>query len=215
MSTTNPITGATSGTATATSSIPANMQINQTDFLQLITAQLQDQNPLQPTDPTQFVSQLEGMSEVSSMQSMQSSLQASQVMSGSALLGHSVLAPGTTATLAAGGTLSGAVTAPAGASKLTVSISNSSGAPVASFNVAPAASGLTSFSWNGQTSAGTAAPAGTYQVQVRATVNGAAQIVNPMVVSKVQSVMLDPTTQAVDLTTDSGTIALSSVVSIM
>ena len=50
------------------------MQINQADFLQLITAQLQDQNPLSPADPTQFVSQLEGMSQVSSMQGMQNSL---------------------------------------------------------------------------------------------------------------------------------------------
>ncbi len=215
MSTTNPITGATTGAATSSNSVPANMQINQTDFLQLITAQLTDQNPLQPTDPTEFVSQLEGMSEVSSMQSMQTALQSSQVMSGASLLGHSVLAPGSTATLAAGGTLSGAVTAPAGATGLTVSISNSSGTPVASFNVTPASSGLTSFTWNGQTSSGTAAPAGSYQVAVSATVNGAAQIVNPMVVSQVQSVTLDPTTQAVDVTTNSGTVPLSSVVSIM
>src|SRR5579871_2998028 len=128
MSTTNPITGTTTGTSTSSNSVPVNMQIDQTDFLQLITAQLQDQNPLQPTDPTEFVSQLEGMSEVSSLQSMQTSYQASQVMNGAALLGQSVLAPGSTATLASGGTLSGAVTAPAGATNLTVSISNSSGA---------------------------------------------------------------------------------------
>src|SRR6185437_10301146 len=130
MSTTNPITGVATGVPTASNSVPANMQINQSDFLELITAQLQNQNPLQPTDPTQFVSQLEGMSEVSSMQSMQSSLQASQVMSGTALLGHSVLAPGAAATLAAGGSISGAVTAPAGATKLSVTISNSAGTPV-------------------------------------------------------------------------------------
>jgi flagellar basal-body rod modification protein FlgD len=191
------------------------MQINQTDFLQLITAQLQNQNPLQPADPTQFVSQLEGMSEVSSMQSMQSSLQASQVMSGTALLGHSVLAPGSTAPLVAGGSISGAITTPAGANQVTVTISNASGTPVANFNVTPQAGGLTQFGWNGQTLAGTAAPAGTYQIQVNATVNGATQPVNPMVVSKVQSVTLDPTTQAVDLLTDSGTVALSSVVSIL
>ena len=214
MSTTNPITGITTGTATSTNSVPANMQIDQSDFLQLITTQLQNQNPLQPADPTQFVSQLEGMSEVSSMQSMQSSLQASQVMSGTALLGHSVLAPGASANLTAGGSISGAITAPAGASNLAVTISNSSGTPVSSFNVTPQATGLTQFSWNGHTAAGAAA-AGMYQIQVNATVNGTTQPVNPMVVSKVQSVTLDPSTQAVDLSTDSGTVALSSVVSIL
>src|SRR5581483_7383004 len=107
MSTTNPVTGTTSGmpSASSSSAIPVNMQINQADFLQLITAQLKDQNPMSPADPTQFVSQLEGMSEVSSMQGMQSSLAASQIMNGTTLLGHSVLAPGATATLAAGGAI--------------------------------------------------------------------------------------------------------------
>src|SRR5690348_10214225 len=196
MSTTHPVTGSTIPSASSSSAIPVNMQINQADFLQLITAQLKDQNPMSPADPTQFVSQLEGMSEVSSMQSMQNSLQASQVMSGTALLGHSVLAPGASAQLAAGGSISGAITAPAGASKVMVTISNAAGTPVANFNVTPQANGLTQFSWNGQTPAGAAAP-GAYQVQVNATVNGTTQPVNPLVVSKVQSVMLDPTTQAV------------------
>lgn len=214
MTTTNPITG-TNIPAAGTAAIPANLQINQRDFLQLITTQLQNQNPLSPADPTQFVSQLEGMSEVSSMQSMQSSLQASQVLSGTSLLGHSVLAPGSTAALAATGAIGGAVTAPAGASKLTVTISDASGAPVASFNVTPQPTGLTSFSWNGMRSTGARAAAGTYTIAVNATVNGGSQPVSPLVVNKVDSVLIDPTSQAVELTTDGGTVPLSSVVSVM
>jgi flagellar basal-body rod modification protein FlgD len=213
MSTTNPISS--SVPAAGLSNTPANMQINQTDFLRLITAQLTDQNPLSPADPTQFVSQLEGMSEVSSMQSMQRSLQASALMNGTSLIGKSVLAPGSSAVLAGGGSISGAVSAPAGASSLTVSITDSRGSPVTSFKVSPQSTGLTSFSWNGQTSTGTAAPAGTYTVSVNASVNGTTQAVNPLVVTKVDSVLIDPTTQAVDLDTDTGTVPLSSVVSVM
>src|SRR5437868_4597005 len=99
MSTTNSVSGTSSNVPAAglASTTPANMQINQTDFLQLITAQMKDQNPLSPSDPTQFVTQLEGMSEVSAMQSMQASMQASSIMNGSSLIGHSILAPGTTA----------------------------------------------------------------------------------------------------------------------
>ncbi len=214
MSTTNPITGATSGAATAANSVPANMQINQTDFLKLITAQLQSQNPLSPTDPTQFVSQLEGMSQVSSMQSMQSSMQASQLMSGTNLIGRSVLAPGTAVTLATGGAVGGAVQAPAGTSSLTVSITDSTGAAVDSFNVKPQDSGLTSFTWSGATSTGGTAPAGQYSISVNAAVNGASVPVDPNVVTKVQSVLIDPTSQAVDLETDGGTVPLNSVVSV-
>src|SRR5690348_8511986 len=170
---TNPVTPVASPLAAPSvaqpfAGVPANMQISQTGFLQLITTQLKDQNPLQPTDPTQFLAQLEGMSEVSSLQSMQSSLQASQMLSGTTLLGKSVLAPGTTAMLAAGGTVSGAITAPAGATSLTVAVQDSSGHTVKSFAVVPQASGLTPFTWDGTTSAGTAAPSGAYTLSVTA-----------------------------------------------
>jgi len=215
MSTTNPVTGSTIPSASSSSAIPVNMQINQADFLQLITAQLKDQNPMSPADPTQFVSQLEGMSEVSSMQNMQNSLAASQIMNGTTLLGHSVLAPGATASLAAGGAIAGAVTAPQGASQLTVSITDSSGNPVTSFKLTPNDSGLTPFSWNGTTSTGTAAPAGQYNIAVSASVNGSSQQVDPMVISKVSTVTIDPTSQSVDVNTDSGIVPLSSIVAVM
>jgi flagellar basal-body rod modification protein FlgD len=192
------------------------MQINQTDFLQLITAQMKDQNPLSPSDPTQFVTQLEGMSQVSAMQSMQSSMQASSIMNGTTLIGRSILAPGSTATLATGGGIGGAVNAPAGTTQLTVNVQDSTGATVDTFNVTPAATGLTSFVWTGATSTGGTAPAGTYTIGVNATVDGASQSLNPMVVNKVDSVLLDPTTNAVDVETDTGnSVPLSSIVSVM
>jgi flagellar basal-body rod modification protein FlgD len=217
---TNPIAGntaanAAASAAAASSAIPANMQINETDFLQLISTQLQNQDPLQPTDPSQFLGQLEGLSEVSSLQSMQSTMSSSQLSGSANLIGQSILAPGTTAALATGGSIAGAVNAPNGATGLTVSIANSSGVPVTSFQVTPAGSGMTGFSWNGTTSAGTTAPAGQYTVSVNANVNGASQPVAPMVVSQVQSLTIDPTTQQLDLNTTSGTVPLSSVVTIL
>ena len=74
---------------------------------------------------------------------------------------------------------------------------------------------MTSFSWNGTTSSGTTAAAGNYSVAVNATVNGASQSVSPMVVTQVQSVTIDPSTQQLDLNTTGGTVPLSSVVSIL
>jgi flagellar basal-body rod modification protein FlgD len=204
-----------SNAAAAASAVPANMQINETDFLQLISSQLQNQDPLQPTDPSQFLGQLEGLSEVSSLQSMQSAMASNQVTSGAALIGQSVLAPGTTTTLATGGAIAGAVNAPSGATSLTVSIADSKGNNVTSFQVTPSGSGMTGFSWDGTESNGGTAAAGTYTVSVNATVNGAAQTVSPMVVTQVQSVTIDPSTNALDLNTTGGTVPLSSVVSIL
>jgi flagellar basal-body rod modification protein FlgD len=217
MSTTNSVTGTSANVpAAGLSNTPANMQINQTDFLQLITAQMKDQNPLSPSDPTQFVTQLEGMSQVSAMQSMQASMQASSIMNGSSLIGHSVLAPGSTANLATGGAIGAAVNAPAGTSALSVSIQDSTGATVDTFKVTPADSGMTSFTWKGDTSTGATAPAGTYKVSVTATVNGTATPVDPLVVNKVDSVLLDPTTNAVDVETDTGnTVGLTDIVAVM
>jgi flagellar basal-body rod modification protein FlgD len=214
MSTTSSVTGS-SIPAAGLSNTPANMQINQADFLQLITAQMKDQNPLSPSDPTQFVTQLEGMSQVSAMQSMQTSMQASAIMTGTTLIGRSILAPGSQATLATGGGIAGAVQAPAGTSNLTVSVQDSTGATVDTFAVTPAVTGLTSFTWGGATSTGTKAAAGTYTIGVNATVNGTTQPLNPMVVNKVDSVLVDPTTNAVDVETANGTVPLTSIVSVM
>jgi len=217
-------TGSTNGSSSssnAANSIPANMQISEAGFLQLISTQLQNQDPLDPTDPTQFLSQIEGLSEVSSLQNLQTSisglasgLQASQMLSGTSLLGHSVLAPGSTAQLTSGGSVQGAVSAPSGASGLTVAVTDPSGALVNAFNVTPASSGYTSFTWNGTTSSGAAAPAGNYTISVTAQVSNATQSVSPLVYSTVNSVTMDPSTQALDLNTTNGTVPLSSVVSI-
>jgi flagellar basal-body rod modification protein FlgD len=213
--------GSSSGAATAAASVPSNEQISQAGFLQLISTQMQNQDPLNPTDPTQFLAQIEGLSEVSSLQSLQTSisglasgLQGAQMLNGTNLLGHSVLAPGTTATLVAGGSVSGAVTSPSGASSVTVSVTNSAGSLVDAFTVAPASSGYTNFTWNGNTASGSAAPAGQYTFSVNATVGGSAESVNPLIYSQVQSVTIDPSTQALDLNTVNGTVPMSSVVSI-
>jgi len=212
---------ATAGAAGTANGIPANMQINQAGFLQLISTQMQNQNPLNPTDPTQFLAQIEGLSEVSSLQSMQTSisglasgLQSAQVLNGTSLLGHSVLAPGSSATLTAGGSVSGAVTAPAGSNSLSVSVTDASGALVDTFSVAPQSSGYTRFTWNGNTASGATAPAGHYTLNVSAAVGGTSQSLSPLIYSQVQSVTIDPSTQTLELNTVNGTVPLSSVVNI-
>src|ERR1700744_75230 len=157
-----------SSNSSSASALSSALNITPADFLQLITTQLQDQNPLQPTDPTQFLGQLEQMSEVSSMQSMQTSLsslqtslQSTQMANGQAMLGQTVLAPSTTATLdTSGGSLARPGSVPSGGKSGTIKITDASGALVNTFQVAPATSGLTNFTWNGTTSSGSASPAG-------------------------------------------------------
>jgi flagellar basal-body rod modification protein FlgD len=55
----------------STSSLP-NQQISESTFLQLLVAQLQNQDPLQPMDGMQFVTQLAQFSQLESVYGIQS-----------------------------------------------------------------------------------------------------------------------------------------------
>jgi flagellar basal-body rod modification protein FlgD len=225
MSSTNSVGSSTSSTNTTSdaSAISQALNISPSDFLTLITTQLQDQNPLQPTDPTQFLSQLEQMSEVSSMQNMetslgslQTSLASTQMANGAAMIGQTVLAPSTTATLdSSGGTVTGAVQAASGAKSVTVTITNAAGVAVNTLTLTPSSSGLTNFTWNGTNSAGSAMPAGQYSIAASSTDGTSTTQLSPLVASKVQSVTVDSSTSALDVTTENGTVPLSSIVSVL
>jgi len=134
-------------------------------------------------------------------------------VSGAGLVGHDVLASGTSGSLTAGGTLTGGVQTPAGATSLSVSVADASGNVVNTFAVTPQ-SGLTAFTWNGTTNTGASAPAGNYTFSVTATVNGQSQTLTPLIESTVQSVTIDQTSQSLDLNTANGVIPMSSVVSV-
>ena len=195
-------------------------QISQSDF-QLITAQLQDQDPTQPADPNQMLNELASLSEVSGMNNMNgaignlsTSMQSSQLLSGTNLIGHGVLAAGTTAQLAAGGKVSGALAAPPGSGAITVQVTDSTGQLVRTFQVAPQSSGLTNFSWDGTNNSGTAAAAGAYTFTAATMSDGTPTSVSTYLQSTVNSVTIDPSTQTLSLNTNSGTLSLSDVVQV-
>jgi len=224
MSTTSPIGSSTSSNTASNdvSAVSSALNITPGDFLQLITAQMKAQNPLQPADPTQFLSQLEQMSQVSSMQSMQgslsslqTSLQSTQVANGAAMIGQTVLTPVNSAMLDSnGGSINGAVVVPSGAKALTVSINDSHGSLINTFQVAPSASGLTNFTWNGTNINGAAVPAGQYTITATSTDGVKNTTLTPLVAAKITSVTVDPSTSALDVTTENGTVPLSSVVAL-
>lgn len=219
-------TAAAAAAAAASQSNSANGNgglppISQSDFLQLITAQLQNQDPTQPADPNQMLNELASLSEVSGMNNMDSSIsnlsssmQSSQLLNGTSLIGHGVLSSATTAALTAGGKVSGAVPAPTGATSVTIQVTDATGQLVRTFQVAPQSSGLTNFSWDGTTDSGSAAPAGTYTFSASAVSGGTPASVPTYLQSTVNSVTIDPSTQTLSLNTNSGTLSLSDVVQV-
>jgi len=78
MNTINPVqpqdTPSTGTTPTSSSGLPTSQGLNNM-FLQLLVAQLQNQDPLDPMDPTQFVGQLAQFSELSEVTQIDQTLQ--------------------------------------------------------------------------------------------------------------------------------------------
>jgi flagellar basal-body rod modification protein FlgD len=156
-----------SGTAGAAATGPGTL--GGTDFLTLMLAQLQNQDPTSPVDSNTFLTQLAQLSEVQGINSLNtnfgalsSSLTSNQALQASSLLGHQALVNSSTATIAAGAAVTGAVNVPQNTGQVTLSISNSAGALVSQINLGAQSAGLANFSWNGTMGNGSPAPAGTY-----------------------------------------------------
>ncbi len=173
--TSTPVTTNSSSTgASAVSNAVDQTQIasNFTTFLQLLTTQLQNQNPLDPMDTNQFTQQLVQFAQVeqqmksndqlSSLVSMEKSAQQTTAL---AYVGATVVVDGaTTALTSQGATWNLNVTKPSSA---TITIKDSTGqtAYTGTFAVNP---GAQQFTWDGRGNDGTMWPAGNYTL----TANG-------------------------------------------
>jgi flagellar basal-body rod modification protein FlgD len=179
MTTTSPVTSpavpSTSSTSTTPSSTAGQQQLignNFNSFLQLLTTQLQNQDPLSPLDTNQFTQQLVQFSQVEQLLNMNSSLntlislqKASQSSDALNYVGANVVASGGTAQLTGGqATWSFSAAKPATA---TITITNASGQLVYSQNTTVSA-GAQSFNWNGLDSNGKRQPDGAYTISVTA-----------------------------------------------
>jgi flagellar basal-body rod modification protein FlgD len=143
-------------------------------FLTMLTTELQNQDPLNPVDSTQFTSQLIDLTSVdelltigSAMSSVTSDLSSMSLGNAVNYIGKNVEASGSTATLQNDSAswsydLSGAAAA------TTLTITNSSGATVWS-GAGDTASGNHTLNWDGINNAGTQLTSGTYTLGVSAT----------------------------------------------
>lgn len=190
---TNQSSSAASSSSSASSSSAIPGSLSQADFLKLLTAQLQAQDPTNPVDNTQFVSEMAQFSQLSATQqldtdmqslgsSIQSSLQSAQVLSSSSLVGRDVLVPGTSADYE-GSEVGGAVNV-SSAGDVTLTISDASGKVVRTIDMGRQGTGLAKFTWDGKDDQGDAVENGAYTIA--ASVGGSSQ--DTYVSGKVQSV---------------------------
>ncbi len=169
--------------STAVTSSPTGSQMTQADFLQLMTTQLQAQDPTKPMDNSQFASELAQFSQLSATQdvdtnlqtlsaNLSSGMQTSQVLNSANLVGRQVLVPSNSLSYS-GSAVNGAVNVTT-AGDVQVSIEDSNGNVVQTMDLGQQPVGLSQFSWNGTDSNGKAVAAGTYSVAANNGGNSAA-----------------------------------------
>jgi len=158
----------TSGTRTTKS------QLGQEDFLKLMTAQMQNQDPFQPQSNDQMIAQMAQFSTVTGIQQLNSTMSGvateisqNRIATAATFVGRTVLVPGNTALADESGGISGAIDLEKPAGAVTVRIATEQGALVKTLDLGANPAGLVGFAWDGKDEKGN--PVGKDRYVVSAT----------------------------------------------
>lgn len=144
-------------------------------FLELMVTQLNNQDPFEPMDNGEFLSQIAQFGTVSglddlnaSFNGLSASLTSDQALQAGALVGRKVLAPSGTGYLATGASIDGRVELESTATGVTALITDQSGQLIRELHLGTHPPGDLEFSWDGTTNDGVVAEPGFYDVRVQA-----------------------------------------------
>ncbi len=174
-----------------------NAELGKNEFMELMVAQMNNQNPLEPQDNGAFISQLAQFSSLEEMQKMSGSVKglstqyrSTQALQASAMVGRSVLVNASKAPSANDGTLSGIVDLGTSTSSLNVSVYNTSGELVRSMDMGQQFAGQVAFKWDGKNQAGKQMPLDMYTIKANARYQGNQEPVSTLLSSNVDSVSI-------------------------
>jgi len=184
--------------ATSTVAQPKK-QLGQEDFMKLLVAQMNNQDPNNPADNGAFLAQMAQLSMVSGIDKLGTAfdgvagtLSSTQAIQAAGMVGHQVLTDSNVATLEDGKSIQGQLSVPEAAAGLNIQVRDSSGSLVKTIPSAGFQSGLIGFGWDGTNERGEAQPAGDYSITATALVNGKQQAVALQLYNTVQSVSATP-----------------------
>lgn len=173
-------------------------ELGQEDFLDLMVAQLRNQDPMKPMEDGEFLTQMAqfststGIQELKdSFKSFSESMQSGQTLQAASLVGRSVLAPTGVGRLEEGGSLSGSVELPESSGNVEVRIFNQSGELVRSIGLGQQAAGTVPFKWEGLDDQGQALPAGEYLIEASADTGEGAEAVETLITTEVENVTIN------------------------
>ena len=212
-----------SGTAStpATTTQAASQTLDQSDFLQLMTAQLKNQDPFSPVDNTQMVAQMAQFSSVAGISQMNTTLTqiadklgATSASDALSYVGKTVLAPGNVAYGRTSGGIAGAVQLGDDATDVTVAISDANGNLLKTMSLGAQDKGTVSFDWDGKTEAGEDAGSGPFAVTAYAQNDGATVASQTLVWAPVAAVSMPSSGEAQLTLPGIGQIPLSDVIEV-
>jgi flagellar basal-body rod modification protein FlgD len=189
------------------------------NFLKLLIAQIQNQDPMAPMDASTMTAQMSQLNMVSSMANMNTSMNAmlSQMqsvnfMNQAALIGHSPAVAGNGIAFDGENQVMLGASAENPLKSVVATITDASGNVVNSVDLGNINAGMSNFIWNGQNADGSTVPAGMYYLNLSGT-NSADASENPTayVASAVASVTKGANGDAILNLLDGRTIAASEV----
>jgi flagellar basal-body rod modification protein FlgD len=148
-------------------------EMGQEDFLRLLTAQMQTQDPFEPVDNAEMVSQMATITNSSGIAEMNQSLSAikeqlagSRIGDAASWIGRSMLVSSNIAAPDANGNYIGQMTLPADVDNVSVDFLDGDGNIVKTVNLGAQTKGDVNFYWDGKNDAGETIATSTLQMKV-------------------------------------------------
>ena len=207
-------------TATTTAaSDPTSTKDMTQNFLKMLTAQLQNQDPMNPTDTASMTTQLaqlnmvDGINQMkSTMTSLLTQIQSSDFMNYSSSVGKFAMAAGSTLSFDGQTPVNLGAQLTSDVSSITATVTDSQGNKVAQETLGAHAAGMVDFSWDGTDSNGNTVAAGNYNIALTAAnADGSAQTPASFIASMVAAIGKDANKNALLTLADGRSIAPTDV----
>ncbi len=169
-------TSSTSSTTSASSKMKSELGMDSNGFLKLFIAQLQYQDPLNPSDPTQMMSQLAQLTQVeqsyntvTALNNLLTAQNNTAAMSAVSLIGGTITAAGSENYFDGTNATSLKYSMPAATTSGTLSVLDASGNTVRTVDLGALPTGSGTYTWDGTDGQGNKLPAGKYSFTVSGT----------------------------------------------
>lgn len=206
-------TSSTSTTSSTSSTVSSSSSDLEVQFINLLVAEIQNQDPTDPMDASEYVSQLSQLSSLQSMENL-SDLQSTSndeltqvsLLAATNMVGKTATVPASSVTLDSDGSISGQVTLDDAADSVTINAYDSSGTVVGTKTVSSPSAGTETFEFSDL-------PAGSYTLKATTTTGTTSASLSTYVNESVEKVSLSDSTVQLEVA-GVGTVDLSDILGV-